>query len=166
MRFLDIKPNDVLNGKGVMVSVWLSGCHHHCKDCFQPETWSFKAGEEFTNDHLKYVLELLDKNGIKRDLSILGGDPLAPENIQGTIGLCSYIKLARPETTIYVWTGYTYEQLMERYPKECFDKIDILIDGKCDVEQKDLTLLLRGSRNQRIIDVKKSKKDYVVEFTI
>lgn len=153
MNYIKIKENDVVNGKGVMVSLWTAGCHHHCKGCFQPETWNFNQGNRFTQDTAKHILELLDKNGIKRNLSLLGGDPCEPENIDEVWLLCRYIKKHRPETIIYIWTGYTYEYLVEKYTEELFKYVDYLIDGKFEEDKKDLSLKLRGSSNQRVIDI-------------
>ena len=92
MKYIKIKENDVANGEGITVSLWVSGCPHHCKGCFQPETWDYNAGQEFSQDTAKHILELLDKNGIKRNLSILGGEALCPENIDMVWLLCRYIK--------------------------------------------------------------------------
>ena len=157
MKYAKIKPNDVVNGEGVCVSVWTQGCPHHCKGCFNPTTWDYNSGDIWTMEKSREVLELLDKNGIHRHLSILGGEPLCPENIHGVIELCSYIKLIRPNTKVYVWTGYLFEDLIEKYGTSMFKHtIDVLIDGKFEEDKKDIRLKMRGSSNQRIINVKKS----------
>ena len=164
MNYIKIKENDVANGEGITVSLWVSGCPHHCKGCFQPETWDYNAGQEFSQDTAKYILELLDKNGIKRNLSILGGEALCPENIDMVWLLCRYIKQKRPETIIYIWTGYQYEYLLKNYTEELFRYVDYLIDGKFEVDKKDLSLKLRGSYNQRVIDIKETlENDCIVE---
>lgn len=164
MNYIKIKENDVANGEGITVSLWCSGCPHHCKGCFQPETWNYNAGQKFTQDTAKYILELLDKNGIKRNLSILGGEALCPENIDMVWLLCKYIKQKRPGTIIYIWTGYTYEYLVEKYTPKLFENVDYLIDGKFEEDKKDLSLKLRGSYNQRVIDVKETLgNDVIVE---
>ena len=164
MNYIKIKENDVANGEGITVSLWTAGCPHHCKGCFQPETWDYNAGQEFSQDTAKYILELLDKNGIKRNLSILGGEALCPENIDMVWLLCRYIKRKRPETIIYIWTGYTYEYLVEKYTLKLFENVDYLIDGKFEEDKKDLSLKLRGSYNQRVIDIKETlENDCIVE---
>lgn len=157
MRYTKIKPNDVVNGEGVCVSVWTQGCPHHCKGCFNASTWDYNSGDIWTMEKSREVLELLDRNGIHRHLSILGGEPLCPENVHGVIELCSYIKLIRPNTKVYVWTGYLFEDLIEQYGTSMFKHtIDVLIDGKFEEDKKDIRLKMRGSSNQRVINVKKS----------
>ena len=157
MRYIKIKENDVINGEGVCVSFWTQGCPHHCKGCFNVSTWDYNGGYEWEQkDNIK-ILELLDKNNIHRNLSILGGEPLCPENIDGVIDLCSYIKLRRPDTRICVWTGYLFEDLLKEYGSITFKHaIDVIIDGRFEEDKKDIRLKMRGSSNQRIIDVKKS----------
>ena len=155
MRYCKIKANDVINGEGITVSIWAQGCPHHCKGCFNKETWDFFKGKELTEETLNEILLLLDGYGVHRDLAILGGEPLCPQNYEGVIELCNFIKKHRPKTKIYCWTGYTYEELITFYDISKF-KFDVLIDGKFDIEQKDITLKLRGSRNQRVIDIQKT----------
>ena len=92
LRFSKIKDNDVANGIGINMSLWTQGCPHHCKGCFNLETWDFNGGKEFTKDDLKYILDNINKHGIKRNLAILGGEPLCPENIQGIIEVCKEFK--------------------------------------------------------------------------
>ena len=158
MKYAKIKPNDVVNGEGVCVSVWTQGCPHHCKGCFNPTTWDYNGGDTWTMEKSREVLELLDKNGIHRHLSILGGEPLCPENIHGVVELCRYIKLYRPETKICVWTGYLFEELISKYETLMFKDIDLLIDGKFEESKKDIRLKMRGSSNQRIINIKETFK--------
>lgn len=154
MRIAKIKPNDIANGEGLVVSVWTQGCPHHCKGCFNKETWDFKGGREFTFDDYDNILKLLDADGIKRNLSILGGEPMAKENVIGVLSLINYIKTYRPDTKVYLWSGYTHEQIQEMYGENILNGfVDILIDGQFILEEKDLTLKLRGSRNQRIIKI-------------
>lgn len=154
MRIAKIKPNDIANGEGLVVSVWCQGCPHHCKGCFNKETWDFKGGRKFTFDDYDNILKLLDADGIKRNLSILGGEPMAKENVIGVLSLINYIKTYRPDTKVYLWSGYTYEQIQEMYGENILNGfVDILIDGQFILEEKDLTLKLRGSRNQRIIKI-------------
>lgn len=158
MRINTIKPNDVVNGNGIMVSIWTQGCPHHCKGCFNPETWSFTEGEEFTSEHLTRVREYLDKDGVHRNLSILGGEPLCEQNVEGVKTITDLIKMSRPQTKIYVWSGYTFEHLISEYGIKLFENIDFLIDGKFEIEKKDITLKLRGSYNQRVINIKETIK--------
>ena len=103
MKYTKIKPNDVVNGEGIMVSLWTQGCPHHCKGCFNVETWDFNKGKEFKEKQAYEILRLLDERGVKRNLSILGGEPLCPQNIDGVLTLCKFIKAFRPHTKIYVW---------------------------------------------------------------
>lgn len=156
MRIAKIKPNDVVNGEGMMVSVWVQGCPHYCKGCFNKSTWDFNGGREFKEEEFEDILKLLDADGVHRNLSILGGEPLAEENYLTVLLLCSYIKRKRPETIIYVWTGYTLEEYLERHGLGTLKNIDYLIDGRFIEEEKDLTLKLRGSRNQRIINIQET----------
>ena len=96
MRFSKIKDNDIANGIGINMSVWTQGCPHHCKGCFNVETWDFNGGQEFTNDNLNYILENINKNNIKRNLAILGGEPLCRQNVKGVINLCKQFKKQIP----------------------------------------------------------------------
>lgn len=156
MRIAKIKPNDVANGEGLIVSVWVQGCPHHCKGCFNKETWDFNGGREFNCEDYTTILDMLDADGIKRNLSILGGEPMARQNVIGVLSLINFIKSNRPDTKVYLWSGYTYEQIQEMYGEDVLkDFVDVLIDGQFILEEKDLTLKLRGSSNQRIINISK-----------
>lgn len=163
MKYSMIKENDIANGDGVCVSVWTQGCPHHCKGCFNSKTWSYSSGEVWTEGNNRLVLDLLNKNGVDRNLAILGGEPLCQENIDEVLELCSYIKKHRPGTVIYVWTGYVYEDLLEMYDISLFE-FDVLIDGRFEIDKKDLRLKMRGSSNQRVIDVIKSKESKKIEI--
>ncbi len=156
MRFSEIKDNDIANGEGIVMSLWTQGCPHHCKGCFNMETWDFNGGKEFKEEDKEYILQNIDKNNIKRNLSILGGEPLCNQNIQGVISLCKAFKEKYPEKIIYVWTGYVLEEFDDTQ-KLLLDYIDVLIDGKFEIDNKDLSLKLRGSTNQRIIDINNIK---------
>ena len=156
MRFSKIKDNDIANGEGIVMSLWTQGCPHHCKGCFNMETWDFAGGKEFKEEDKEYILQNIDKNNIKRNLSILGGEPLCQQNIQGVISLCKAFKEKYPEKIIYVWTGYVLEEFDDTQ-KKILDYIDVLIDGKFEIDNKDLSLKLRGSTNQRIIDINNIK---------
>lgn len=154
MRIAKIKSNDIVNGNGIVVSLWVQGCPHHCKGCFNKETWTFDGGEEFTIEDRDNILTLMDKNDVKRGFSVLGGEPFAPQNINEVIDLCNYVKEKKPDRKIYIWTGYIFEELIAQYGIEKFKNIDVIIDGKFEEDKKDITLKLRGSSNQKIINIK------------
>ena len=164
MRISKIKDNDVANGMGIVMSVWTQGCPHHCKGCFNLETWDFAGGKEFTSDDLNYIIENISKYNVERDLSILGGEPLCSENVEGVIHLCKTIREIYPSKKIYVWTGYVYEEF-NSIQKEITKYVDVIIDGKFEIDKKDLSLSLRGSSNQRVIDVKETlKQNKIIEI--
>ena len=152
MRINRIKDNDIANGFGITMSLWTQGCPHHCKGCFNGETWSFTDGEEFTEEKLNYIIENIDKHNVKRDLSILGGEPLCDENVEGVLQVCKIFKEKYPEKKIYIWTGYTWENFNEL-------QREVLVDGKFEEDKKNISLTLRGSTNQRIINVKETLKE-------
>lgn len=154
-RISTIKSNDIANGKGIVVSVWFQGCPFHCKGCHNPQTWDFNEGEEFTQEHIDKVLGYIEVNNIDRNLSILGGESLCPPNIEGTLELCKAFKEKYPNKIIYLWTGYVVENFNE-LQLEILKYIDVLIDGRFEIDKKDLSLKFRGSSNQRVIDVKKT----------
>lgn len=148
IRIADINKNDVINGQGVCVSVWTQGCPHHCKGCHNPESWSFSGGYEVDeNEIIEKILQYLVDNGVQRNLSILGGEPLCIENIDFTITLLAKVKEKYPDIKTFVWTGYR----MEEFSKEVLENIDVLIDGPFILEERDIALKLRGSKNQRIL---------------
>lgn len=148
IRIAGVTPNDVINGEGVSVSVWLQGCPHRCKGCHNPETWNFEGGILYNQDMLTFeILKLIEKNGIKRNLSILGGEPLCKENREFVQLLTKIVRNVHPEIKIYCWTGYNIEDIDSQYLKN----IDVLIDGLYDETKRDVTLKLRGSLNQRIL---------------
>lgn len=158
MRYAGIIKNDIANGPGIRVSFFTQGCPHHCKGCFNPETWDPEGGKEFTAETLDEIKIALAANGIKRNLSILGGEPLCPDNLFLTEFLIREIKKDYPDITIYLWTGYKYSELKQNSNKSIqyiLSTIDTLVDGPFIEEQRDITLPLRGSRNQQIIDLKK-----------
>ena len=159
MRFSKIKNNDIVNGIGITMSIWTQGCPHRCKGCFNKETWTFNEGNEFTNDDLNYIISNIDSFNVKRNLSILGGEPLCPENVEGVINLCREFKKVYPDKLIYLWTGYTIEEF-NKLQKQVLEYVDFIIDGKFEEAKKNLNLQLRGSSNQRILDVKNNKFIY------
>ena len=158
MKFIMIKDNDIANGVGITMSLWTQGCPHHCKGCFNTETWDFNKGKEFTELDLKYIFDNINKNDIHRDLSILGGEPLCPQNIEGVINLCKEFKKIYPNKKIYIWTGYTLEEFNDTQ-KSILKYIDVIVDGKFMEEKRNLSLKLRGSENQRVINVKETLKN-------
>ena len=154
MRYNLIRKMDISNGPGVRVSIFMQGCSFHCKNCFNPETWDFEGGQEFTEDTINKVLELSDKKEVK-GLSILGGEPMHPTNIEGTTKLAKAFKEKYPEKNIWAWSGFKYEDIKNN---DVFNYIDVLVDGQDKDELHDPTLKWRGSSNQRVIDIKESKK--------
>ena len=153
MRYNQIREMDISNGPGVRVSIFMQGCHFHCKNCFNKETWDFECGEEFTEDTIKRVLQLSNKEYIK-GLSILGGEPMHPNNIEGTTKLAKAFKEEYPDKTIWVWSGYRFDEDLK--DKEVLNYIDVLVDGTYKDELHNPTLKWKGSSNQRVIDVSKS----------
>lgn len=162
MRYSSIKPNDSINGEGVCVSLFVQGCEGKCPDCFNKETWNFNGGKPFGGRELQYIKRSLTANGIKRNFSILGGEPLHSNNIKEVTTIINEIKTFNNSIKIYVWTGYLYEDLLKKYGEKIFKNIDVLIDGRFEMKEKDVTLKLRGSSNQRIIDVPKTLKEHKV----
>ena len=155
MRYNLIRKMDISNGTGVRVSIFMQGCSFHCKNCFNKETWDFEGGQEFTDDTINKVLELSNKPEVK-GLSILGGEPMHPTNIEGTTKLAKAFKEKYPEKNIWAWTGFKYEDIKNN---EVFNYIDVLVDGQYKDELHDPTLKWKGSSNQRVIDIKESKKE-------
>lgn len=154
MNYSVIRPLDIANGPGIRVSLFVSGCRNHCKGCFNPETWSFTYGQEFTWETV-HEIERLVNNPNVAGLSILGGDPFEPENREWVEVLCAYIKHNCPGKTVWVWTGYDFiEDNLFTLP--VMKDIDVLVDGRFEESLKDLRLKWRGSSNQRVIDVPRS----------
>lgn len=164
MNYAAIKKFDIANGPGVRVSLFVSGCRHRCKNCFNKEAWDFNYGKEFTDDTLKELLDAMDKDYIE-GFSLLGGEPFEPENQDTVLEILKALKQKFPNKTVWCYTGFLYDaQLLEgkvgniETVKEILNNIDVIIDGKFVEELKSLDLLFRGSSNQRIIDVKKSSE--------
>lgn len=155
MYYSKIKFNDVANGPGLRLSLFTSGCTHHCMGCFQPETWDFKNGEPFTLETQKYIIEK-SKNKYIAGLSLLGGDPL--DNVDGILSLLKeYRQVFGTTKTIWLWTGYTFDEVLkDELKSKVLPYIDVIIDGQFIEDCKDITLKYKGSTNQRVIDVKKS----------
>ena len=161
MRYNKIRKMDISNGPGVRVSVFMQGCTFNCKNCFNPATHDFRGGKEFTDETINKILELCDKDYIV-GLSILGGEPMHPKNIEGTTKLAKAFKERYPNKTIWSWTGFLFDRDLK--DKEVMRYIDVLVDGQYKDELHDFRLKWCGSSNQRVIDVKQSldKKDVVL----
>lgn len=152
MNYGKIKSIDIANGEGVRVSLFVSGCPHHCKGCFNPELWNYNAGKLFTSKTTSDIIRLCEEDYIT-GLSLLGGEPLAPEHIYQVTTLCFLFKTYFSTKDIWCYTGYKWEDV-KWFP--IMKYIDVLVDGQFVEELKDPRLKFRGSSNQRIIDVKKS----------
>ena len=155
MRYNKIRRMDISNGPGIRISIFMQGCTFNCKNCFNPETHDFTKGKEFTDATIERILELCD-NDIVVGLSILGGEPLHPINIDGTTKLAKAFKEKYPNKNLWVWTGFLYDLNLQ--DKEVLNYIDVLVDGQYVDELHDFTLKWRGSSNQRVIDVQASLK--------
>lgn len=162
MNYADIKQYDVANGLGIRVSLFVSGCTHHCKNCFNKETWDFHFGNPFTEAEIEKILEYLKPSYVS-GLSLLGGEPFEPENQPGLLPLVKKVKETYPEKNIWCYTGYLFDEdicgkMLDQVPetRELLACIDVLIDGPFIEERKNLKIRFRGSDNQRIIDVKKT----------
>lgn len=156
MRYAKIRKMDISNGLGVRVSIFVQGCSFNCKNCFNPETHNFDGGREFTDETIHKLLELCKKDRIK-GLSILGGEPLHPKNLDGVYEIVYNFKEKYPNKDIWIWTGFLFEDLLKNDKiKEILKYCDVLIDGQFVEEKKNLNLKFRGSSNQRVIDIKKT----------
>ncbi|MDE7181966.1 MAG: anaerobic ribonucleoside-triphosphate reductase activating protein [Clostridia bacterium] len=169
MNYAKIKKYDIANGPGVRVSLYVSGCRNHCKNCFNPETWDFCYGEPFTKEVEDEIIEAMKPDYIK-GFTLLGGDPFEPENAEALAPFLIRLRSKYPKKSFWCFTGYDYEADILTGKKVNIDTalkilncLDVLVDGKFVEELKDLNLLFRGSSNQRIILLKPSlKKDEVV----
>lgn len=159
MRYNKIRKMDIADGPGVRVSIFMQGCAFNCKNCFNPETHDFSGGKEFTDETVNHIIELCNNENIE-GLSILGGEPMHPTNIEGTLKLAKMFKKTYPEKNIWVWTGFLFENLKD---KEVMKYIDVLVDGQYVDELHNPTLKWKGSSNQRVIDVQKSLKNGKIE---
>ena len=173
MYYGNIKKNDIANGKGVRVTLFVSGCTNHCKNCFQPETWNFDYGKPYTKETEDEIIEALKPSHIA-GLTLLGGEPFEPENQRELVKLLRRVRKELPEKNIWSFTGFILDQdLLDGGRKHCevtdemLSLLDVLVDGPFKEEEKDITLAFRGSRNQRVIDMKKSLKEQeVVELEV
>ncbi|MBQ3967124.1 MAG: anaerobic ribonucleoside-triphosphate reductase activating protein [Lachnospiraceae bacterium] len=168
MYYGAIKKNDIADGPGVRVSLFVSGCRHHCKGCFQPQTWDFCFGQPYTLETQKEILDAMAPFYVK-GLTVLGGEPFEPENQKDVAELISAVKKLYPEKDIWCYSGYLYDvdmvkggKVYTEYTDEILSQTDVLVDGEFVLELKNLMLKFRGSSNQRLIDVKKSTPENVV----
>lgn len=170
MNYAKIKDCDIADGEGVRVSLFVSGCNHHCAGCFNKEAWDFDYGKPFTKEVEDKILKLLSK-GYITGLTLLGGEPFEVCNQEALYNLLVRVKAELPDKDIWCYTGYTFEDLLDeegivhtKYTKSMLSFIDVLVDGEFMLERKSLCLTFKGSDNQRIIDVKKSiKKGITIE---
>lgn len=156
MRYNKIRKMDISNGPGIRVSIFMQGCTFNCKNCFNKETHDFNGGKEFTDEVIEKVIKLAESDEIK-GLSILGGEPLHPKNIEGATKLAKKFKSVYKDKTIWLWTGFLFDKNLKDF--EILNYIDVLVDGVYKDELHDFRLKYRGSSNQRVIDVKKSLKE-------
>ena len=165
MKYAGILENDFVNGQGVCVSFWCQGCPLHCPGCHNPQTWDFEGGLEATEDDIiGHILEILNANGVKRNLSILGGEPMCKHNADFIQLLIYWVKIRNPNIKIYLWSGYTLEQLQEKAKEDenikyILDNIDMLAAGPFILAERDITLPFVGSRNQKVY-FKNSKGEF------
>ena len=168
MRYAQIRELDISNGEGVGVALFVQGCRFACKNCFNPDTWDFNGGKEWTQETEDKFIELANRPYIKR-LSILGGEPLADENLDGVLHLVDRFRLLFPNKTIWIYSGYSFEDCLIK-PKICeenifralryemISKCDVMVDGRYIDSQRNVTLKWKGSSNQRVIDIEQSLK--------
>ena len=166
MNYALIKKSDVANGEGIRTTLFVSGCRNRCKNCFQPKTWDFDYGEPFTSEVAEYIYKTFENPSV-RGLTVLGGEPMEPENQIGLLPFLREFKRRFPDKTVWLYTGNLYEELTgkmgEHYKflditEELLSYVDILVDGRYIEEEKSLGLRFRGSSNQRIIDMIKTRR--------
>lgn len=164
MHYATIKNCDIANGPGVRVSLFVSGCTHHCKGCFNEVAWDFNYGEPFTQDTVDKILDMLKPDYV-RGLTLLGGEPFEPQNQGSIVELLRAIKANYPDKSIWAFSGYLFERITSgslgdwEITKEYLSYLDVLVDGPFVEEKKNLNLRFRGSENQRLIDVPASLKE-------
>ena len=153
-RYAGLITNDFANGIGTCVSFWTQGCPHHCLGCQNPETWDFNGGMEVPTDMRGQIIKAICANNITRNFSVLGGEPLCKENLEEVDKIITSVRTAFPQIKIFVWTGYLLEDLKKKHDDKInhiLSQIDVLIDGPYIDAERDITLELRGSKNQRIL---------------
>jgi anaerobic ribonucleoside-triphosphate reductase activating protein len=156
MKYSGIIRNDLAAAPGISVTFFTQGCPHRCKGCHNPETWDFDGGKEFTMQTFEEIYEALVANGVQRNFCVMGGEPLCQENSFLTLLVLKEVRARFPKLKIYLWTGYYYDELLKsidvRIP-QILELVDVLIDGPYIESQRDITLQMRGSSNQSIIDL-------------
>jgi len=160
MKYANIKKHDIANGPGIRVSLYVSGCNHHCKGCFNKEAWDFNYGNNFTTKTINEILDALKPNYIQ-GISILGGEPMEKLNQPSVLNLIKEIKNNFSNKNIWLYSGFTYEEIIKmtnNEAKEILENIDVLVDGKFIIDLYDPSLFFRGSSNQRIINIKETLK--------
>ena len=158
MRYSGLILNDITAAPGLCVSFFTQGCPHHCPGCHNPDTWAFEGGKQFTTETLNEIIAGLTAQGIQRDLCIMGGEPLCEDNAFLTYMVIQEVRKKVPGVKVYIWSGYVYEDLLKStdpHVRGALELADVLIDGPYIAAERDLTLNMRGSRNQRIIDLHK-----------
>ena len=148
MKYAGLIKNDIVNGEGVCVSFWTQGCPFKCKGCHNPQTWDFNGGEDLPNDIKGQIVKAISDNNITRNFSILGGEPLCEQNIELVKEILLAVKTAYPHIKVFLWTGYELEDIKDTL---ILEKVDVLITGPYIEEQRDITLPLRGSYNQKVL---------------
>ena len=161
MNYSDIKYTDMINGKGIRVTIFVSGCSHRCKGCFNKETWNPEYGVPFTDEIKENIFEYFERfDSAMQGLSILGGDPTYYKNVETLTKFCEEFKNRFPKKDIWIWSGFTWEQIVEDVKKyNLIKNCDILVDGKFMEELKDVNLRWRGSSNQRVINIQETIKN-------
>jgi anaerobic ribonucleoside-triphosphate reductase activating protein len=160
MRYNTIRQLDIANGPGCRVSLFVQGCSFNCPGCFNTVAKDFNGGKEFTDQTMQLLLELAEPSHIS-GLSILGGEPLHPQNRSDVLDLVKKFKTAYPNKSVWIWTGYLWEEVVDDL---LGSGVDVLVDGQFKEDLKDLRLKYRGSSNQRVIDVKSSQQDHRIKF--
>ncbi|MFQ7115525.1 MAG: anaerobic ribonucleoside-triphosphate reductase activating protein [Acutalibacteraceae bacterium] len=164
MNYGAIKKCDIANGVGVRTVLFVSGCTHHCKGCFQPETWNFDYGEKYTKETEDEIIESLRPDYVD-GITLLGGEPFEPENQRELVKLLRRIKKELPQKTVWSFSGYTYEELTGdsravcEVTNEMLSMLDVLVDGEFVEAKRNISLRFRGSENQRLIDMNKTRKE-------
>lgn len=165
MNYCEIKNCDIANGPGVRITLFVSGCRNHCPGCFQPETWDFSFGNPFDEGTQKRLIKMLEPSYI-RGITVLGGEPFEPENQSALLGLLSEIRRRFPGKDVWIFTGFTWEELhspdcraFTEFTEELINAADVIVDGRFVEEKKNIRLRFRGSENQRLIDVKRTRSD-------
>ena len=156
MRYNKIRKMDISDGPGIRVSIFTQGCSFNCKNCFNPETHDFNGGQEFTDDTIEHILNLCDDDNV-RGLSILGGEPMHPNNVEGTTKLAKAFKARFPNKDVWMWSGFSYDRDLRG--KEALKYVDVLVDGQYVDALRNPALKWKGSSNQRVINVQKSMKE-------